>query len=53
MRIEEYPQQMMLVINHLEKELLIPLTDEWITEINKEESYIDMQLPDNFLDVFL
>ena len=52
-RIEEYPHQMMLVVNHLEKELLIPLTDEWITEINKEESYIDMQLPDNFLDVFL
>ena len=53
LRIEEYPQQLMLVVKHLEKEILIPLTDEWIQEINKKEAYIDMELPENFLDVFL
>lgn len=51
-RLEEYPQQLMLVVRHLEREILIPLTDEWIRELNQEESYIEMELPENFMDVF-
>lgn len=50
-RVEEYPQQMMAVIQLKEKEVLIPLSDQLISSIDKENKMIHMDLPDGLLEL--
>ncbi|MBB4806231.1 16S rRNA processing protein RimM [Chryseobacterium defluvii] len=35
------------------KEIVIPIIKDWIHEVNREEKYIKMQLPEGLMDVFL
>jgi 16S rRNA processing protein RimM len=50
-RVEEFPQQMMAVIQMNEKEVLIPLSDHLITSIDKEKKIIHMELPEGIMDL--
>ena len=50
-RVEEYPQQMMAVIQLKEKEILIPLSDQLISSIDKETKMIHMDLPEGLLEL--
>lgn len=36
-----------------DKEIIIPIIKDWIIEVNREEKYIKMQLPEGLMDVFL
>lgn len=49
--LEEYPSQLMAVINREQGELLIPLNDQLITSINQKKSEIHFDLPEGFLDL--
>ena len=51
LRVEEFPQQMMAVIELKSKEILIPLNDSLISSIDKENKIIHMNLPDGILDL--
>ena len=50
-RLEDFPQQLMAVIIRDGKELYIPLNDQFITEVKKEEKIITMELPDGLLNL--
>lgn len=51
LRVEEFPQQLMAIVTHHDKEILIPLSDQLITEIDKENKMISMQIPEGLLDL--
>lgn len=48
--VEEMPQQELLVVQGEESELLIPLVEAFIAEINPEEEKITVDLPEGFID---
>jgi len=50
-RVEEFPQQMMAVIQLKGKEILIPLSDHLISSIDKENKIIHMDLPEGLLEL--
>ena len=47
----ELPQQMMAVVPYQGREVLIPLTDELITEVNAETRTLRMSLPAGLLNL--
>ena len=51
--ILDYPQQALFQIFHQKKEVLVPIKDEFILEVNREKKTILMELPDGLLDVYL
>jgi 16S rRNA processing protein RimM len=51
LRTEEYPQQLMAVVHHHEKELLIPLHEDLIKEIDKSGKMIHMTFPEGLLEL--
>ncbi|MGV4415280.1 ribosome maturation factor RimM [Chryseobacterium sp. T1] len=36
-----------------DKDVVIPMIKDWILEVNRDEKYITMQLPEGLMDVFL
>ncbi len=51
LRTEEYPQQLMAVIEIEQREMLVPLSDQLITEISKEKKRIFINIPEGLLDL--
>lgn len=47
----ELPQQMMAVLQYEEREVLIPLSDQLILNVDAEEQRITMDLPEGLLDL--
>jgi 16S rRNA processing protein RimM len=45
--------QEVLVMNHQNREVLIPLTDEIIPKVNKKEKIVYSNLPDGLLEIYL
>jgi 16S rRNA processing protein RimM len=41
-----------IAVNHNGSEVLIPAVDEFITEINRDERYMTVSLPENWLDIY-
>ena len=50
-RVEEFPQQLMAVINVDQKEVLVPLSEQLITNIDKKEKTITMIFPEGLLEL--
>ncbi len=50
-RVEEYPQQLMAIIEIENKEILIPLSDQLISSIDKENKIIHMEIPEGLLEL--
>lgn len=50
-RVEEFPQQLMAIIIIDSKEILVPLSDQLITSIDKENKIIEMDIPEGLLDL--
>lgn len=50
--IIEMPFQIMAVIINENKEILIPLNEDFILNVNEKQKKINMQLPEGLLDVF-
>ena len=51
LELREFPQQIMAVINTDKKELLVPLNDEFIDDIDHDKRIIQMSLPEGLLDL--
>jgi 16S rRNA processing protein RimM len=51
LRVEEFPQQLMAIINIHSKEILIPLSDQLMSSIDKENKIINMEIPEGLLDL--
>ncbi|WP_285010161.1 ribosome maturation factor RimM [Pedobacter faecalis] len=52
-QVHEYPQQFVATVKYQEKEIMFPLTDEFIQEVDDEEKRLLVQLPEGLLDVYL
>ena len=50
-RVEEFPQQLMAVVQLDNKEILIPMSEQLITEIDKTNKLIRMEIPEGLLDL--
>lgn len=50
-RVEEFPQQLMAIIEIENKEILLPLSDQLISSIDKENKIIRMMIPEGLLDL--
>lgn len=50
--IIEMPFQFLAKVTKDKKEVLIPLNDDFILNINEQKKLVEMTLPDGFLDIF-
>ena len=53
LEVHEYPQQFVATINHKGKEILFPLNEDFILEIDDEENVLYVELPEGLLDIYL
>lgn len=51
--INEYPQQFVATVLYKEKEILFPLNDDLIIEIDEDEKTLLVDLPEGLLDIYL
>lgn len=50
--VHEYPQQFIAVVPYKFTEIMFPLNDEIIQEIDEEESIVKVTLPDGLIEVY-
>jgi len=53
LEINEYPQQFVASVSYKSQEILFPLSDDFIEEIDEERKELHINLPDGFLDIYL
>lgn len=53
LEINEYPQQFVATVSYLSQEVLFPLNDDFIEEIDEEKKELRINLPEGLLDVYL
>ena len=51
--INDQTAQHYFILDLAGKEIIIPIIKDWILELNREEKYLKMQLPEGLMDVFL
>ena len=51
--INEYPQQFVATISYQNKEIMFPLNEDLIVEIDEDEGTLLVDLPDGLLDIYL
>jgi len=51
--INDQTKQNYFVTNLYGKEVVIPMIKDWILEVNREERFIKIELPEGLIDVFL
>lgn len=51
--INDQTAQNYFILNLAGKEIIIPIIRDWILEVNREDKFIKMQLPEGLMDVFL
>lgn len=53
LEVHEYPQQFVAALSYKNREIMFPLNDEFILEIDEEGKLLTVDLPDGLLDVYL
>lgn len=53
LEVNEYPQQFVATVSYRDKEIMFPLNDDMIVEIDEEESILRVHLPDGLIDLYL
>jgi 16S rRNA processing protein RimM len=51
--INDQTAQHYFMLKLADKEIIVPIIKDWILEVNHEEKFIKMQLPEGLMDVFL
>lgn len=51
--VREYPQQLLATVTYQEKEVLFPLSEDFIQDIDIANRILKIDLPDGLLDVYL
>ncbi|MDQ3140722.1 MAG: hypothetical protein M3Q56_00580 [Bacteroidota bacterium] len=49
--IEQFPSQLMATIKHEDRQLMIPIHEDWIVEINEADKIVVMNLPEGIFDL--
>ena len=52
-KVLEYPNQAVMQIFHDNKEVLIPISDEIITEVKRKNKEIHVTAPDGLLNIYI
>lgn len=53
LEINDQTAQHYFILKLADKEVIIPIIKNWILEVNRNEKFIKMQLPEGLIDVFL
>src|SRR5690554_2986343 len=53
LEINEFPQQFIAIVNYQSTEIMFPLNDDFIVEIDREANILKIELPEGLLDVYL
>jgi 16S rRNA processing protein RimM len=53
MEVHEYPQQFVATVTYNEREIMFPLSEDFIQEIDGEGRRLTVNLPEGLLDVYL
>lgn len=53
LEINEYPQQFIATVSYQNKEIMFPLNEDMIIEIDEDEETILVDLPEGLLDIYL
>ena len=53
LEVNEYPQQFVATVLYQEKEIMFPLNDDMILEIDEDAGTLLVDLPDGLLDIYL
>lgn len=53
LEVNEYPQQFVATVFYQEKEILFPLNDDMIVEIDEDDQTLLVNLPEGLLDLYL
>ncbi|TCD03088.1 ribosome maturation factor RimM [Pedobacter psychroterrae] len=53
LEVNEYPQQFVATVSYKDIEILFPLNEDMILEIDEEEATILVDLPEGLLDIYL
>jgi len=53
LEVNEYPQQFVATMSYKNKEVMFPLNEDMIVEIDEEEALLRVLLPDGLLDIYL
>lgn len=53
LEVNEYPQQFVATVMYRETEILFPLNEDFIVEIDDEEKVLNLDLPEGLLDIYL
>ncbi|WP_448636141.1 ribosome maturation factor RimM [Pedobacter panaciterrae] len=51
--VNEYPQQFVATVAYQSKEILFPLNDDMIVEIDEDEGTMLVDLPEGLLDIYI
>ena len=51
--VNEYPQQFVATVHYKNTDVLFPLNEDFIVEIDDEENILTLDLPEGLLDVYL
>lgn len=52
-RVDDFSGNVVLVIQHGKNEILIPLSDDFITEFNEEKKELHLNCPEGLVDLYL
>lgn len=53
LEVNEFPQQFIATVKVDSVEIMFPIADDFIVEINKEKKVLEIDLPEGLLDVYL
>lgn len=53
LNVQEFPQQHVATLLYQDQEILFPLNDDFITEIDEAEKVLNISLPEGLLEVYL
>jgi 16S rRNA processing protein RimM len=53
LEVNEYPQQFVATVLYKDAEIMFPLNEDFIVEIDDEEKILTVDLPDGLLDIYL
>ncbi len=53
LEVQEFPQQFLATIHYQEKDILIPLNEAFILEMDMKKKLIKLDLPDGLLELYL
>lgn len=53
LEVNEYPQQFVATVLYKETEILFPLNEDFIVEIDDEKKILTLDLPEGLLDIYL